>query len=80
MAKDIIEDLKEGLCLVKFRSLKSNKEREIEATLNPEFIPNNFVVEQSSESDKILMYNSIFEKWEDIQLSLIHISEPTRPY
>lgn len=71
MAKDIIEDLKEGLCLVKFRSLKSNKEREIEATLNPELIPNNFVVEQSSESDKILMYNCIFEKWEDIQKDTI---------
>lgn len=71
MAKDIIEDLKEGLCLVRFRSLKSNKEREIEATLNPKLIPNNFVVEQSFESDKILMYNSIFEKWEDIQKDTI---------
>ena len=71
MAKDIIQDLKEGLCLVKFRSLKSQKEREIEATLNPEFIPNNFVVEQSSESDKILMYNCIFEKWEDIEKDTI---------
>ena len=31
MAKNLIDDLKDGLCLVKFRSLKSGGEREIEA-------------------------------------------------
>lgn len=66
MAKDIIQDLQDGLCLVRFRSLKSNKEKEIEATLNPEHIPNRQIVNQSNETEKILMYNCTFEKWEDI--------------
>ena len=30
MAKDLIEDLKGGLCLVKFQSLKRGGEREME--------------------------------------------------
>ena len=67
MAKNLIDDLKDGLCLVKFRSLKSGGEREIEATLDPTYIPNHFVMNQRDDSDKILMYNCTFEKWEDIQ-------------
>ena len=71
MAKDLIQDLKGGLCLVKFRSLKSGKERELEMTLDPEQVPNHFIMNQRDESDKILMYNCTFEKWEDIQQDTI---------
>lgn len=71
MAKDIIEDLKEGQCLVRFRSLNSNKEKEIEATLNPSEIPNGQIVNQRDDTDKILMYNCTFEKWEDIDKETI---------
>ena len=71
MAKDLIQDLEGGLCLVKFRSLKSGKEKEMETTLNAKHIPNEFKINQQSTNDKILMYNCTFEKWEDIQQDTI---------
>ena len=71
MAKDLIEDLKGGLCLVKFQSLKRGGEREMEMTLDPEQVPNHFIINQREDNDKILMYNCTFEKWEDIQTDTI---------
>jgi hypothetical protein len=71
MAKDLIEDLKNGICLVTYRSLNSNKEKEFEATLMPEHIYNNTSLNQREDTDKILMYNCTFEKWEDIDKETI---------
>ena len=71
MAKDLIDDLKSGICLVTYRSLNSNKEKEFEATLMPEHIHNHTSLNQREDTDKILMYNCTFEKWEDIDKETI---------
>lgn len=72
MAKDLISDLEGGLCLVKFRSLKSGKVRELEFTLSPEYTAGTPIkINQHEDNDKILMYNCTFEKWDDLERETI---------
>lgn len=71
MAKDLMQDLQNGVVLVKYRSLKSGREKEVEATLKPDLLPNSFQLNQSADSDKILMYLVEFERWEDLEKSTI---------
>ena len=72
MAKDLISDLEGGLCLVKFRSLKSGKVRELEFTLSPQFTAGTPIqINQREDNDKILMYNCTFEKWDDLERETI---------
>lgn len=72
MAKDLIEDLKGGLCLVKFQSLNSGKVRELEFTLSPQFTSGTLIqINQHEDNDKIVMYNCTFEKWDDLERETI---------
>ena len=71
MAKDLMQDLQNGVVLVKYRSLRSGREKEVEGTLKSDLLPNNFQLNQSADSDKILMYLVEFERWEDLEKSTI---------
>lgn len=71
MAKDIIQALQDGVVYIKYRSLKSGNEKEIEATLKSDLIPNNFKINQNDSSDKLIMYLVEFERWEDIEKDTI---------
>ena len=52
---------------MRVRRESPEREREMEMTLDSTQIPNHFVMNQRDDSDKILMYNATFAKWEDIQ-------------
>ena len=68
--KDLKESLKEGIVLIKFRSLKSGEEKIREFTLNEKFmkVPNHI---KNFEGDKLLCYDLEFARWEDIQVDTI---------
>jgi len=70
----LINILKQGIVLIKFRSLKSGNIYEREYTTHESFLP--FKFNQSSTSDKILCYDVEFQKMEDIDISSIESYTP----
>ena len=69
----LIEILRQGIVLIKFRSLKSGKVHEREYTTHANFMPIKF---KQSTSDKILCYDVEFKKMEDIEVSSIEAYTP----
>ena len=69
----LIEVLKQGIVLIKFRSLKSGKVHEREYTTHEDFMPMKF---KQSTSDKIICYDVEFKKMEDIEVSTIESYVP----
>ena len=64
----LIENLKEGIVEIQFRSLKSNKTHSREYTTHESFMPIKF---KQSISDKLICYDVEFKKLEDIDVSTI---------
>ena len=69
----LIDILKQGIVLIKFRSLKSGKVYEREYTTHRDFMPIDF---KQSASDKIICYDVEFKKMEDIDVSTIESYTP----
>ena len=76
MAQDIeklLKALEEGIVLLQYESLKSGEIKTREMTLNEEHTRGVKVhlKKQSHVSDKILMYDIEFLKWDDIDVNTI---------
>mgnify|MGYP001188184263 FL=1 len=69
----LIDILKEGIVLIKFRSLKSGKVYEREYTTHSSHMPIDF---KQSASDKVICYDVEFKKMEDIDISSIESYTP----
>ena len=69
----LIDILKQGIVLIKFRSLKSGKVYEREYTTHDSFMPMQF---KQSNSDKVICYDVEFKKIEDIEVSSIESYVP----
>lgn len=69
----LIDILKQGIVLIKFRSLKSGKVYEREYTTHDSFMPMQF---KQSSSDKVICYDVEFKKIEDIEVSSIESYVP----
>jgi hypothetical protein len=67
----LIKALKRSIVSLRFVSLNSGREQTIPATLKPEYLPSHFTVNQSTDSDTILMYRLDFKQWEDIRVNSI---------
>ena len=76
MAQDInklIKALREGIVLVQYESLKSGETKTREMTLNEDYTKGVSIhlKSQDPNSDKILMYDIEFMKWDDIDVHTI---------
>tara|TARA_B100001093_G_scaffold500647_1_gene551376 strand:+ start:186 stop:428 length:243 start_codon:yes stop_codon:yes gene_type:complete len=69
----LIDVLKQGIVLVKFRSLKSGKIYEREYTTHGNYFPIDF---KQSASDKVICYDVEFKKMEDLEVSTIEAYTP----
>ena len=76
MAQDInklIKALREGVVLLQYESLKSGETKTREMTLNEKYTRGVAVhlKSQDPNSDKIIMYDIEFLKWDDIDINTI---------
>ena len=67
-SEKLISVLEQGIVLIEFKSLKSNKIYSREEILHDSFMPLSM---KSQEGDKILCYDIEFQKMEDIQINTI---------
>ncbi len=63
----IIEGLKSGEVLIKFKSLRSGRIITEKCSLNSDLVPKQYSFKQNNESDSLLCYLTEKERWEDIQ-------------
>tara|TARA_B100000470_G_C19651288_1_gene328850 strand:+ start:246 stop:506 length:261 start_codon:yes stop_codon:yes gene_type:complete len=67
----LIKALKKSIVSLRFIGLNSGREQTIPVTLKPEYLPSHFTLNQSVNSDTILMYRLDFKQWEDIRVTSI---------
>ena len=69
--KRLINTLKESIVSLRFIGLNSGREQTIPVTLKPEHLPHHFSINQSGDSDTIVMFRIDFKQWEDIRVGSI---------
>ena len=69
--KSLIKTLKESIVSLRFIGLNSGREQTIPVTLKPEFLPHHFSINQSGDSDTIVMFRIDYKQWEDIRVGSI---------
>ena len=70
-SEKLIQALKKGIVSLRFKSLSTGRRSTIPVTLSPQYIPAHFSINQSADSDTIVMYRLDFKAWEDIQVTSI---------